>query len=381
MAKGRSNPQTGENRPENQYFVPILGNALDILDAFRSPGQELTLKEVIERTGVPHASAFRILYTFVQRGYVGRRGKRYRLIPLRGKLKVGFAALGERVAVSRQIAESLRRATAEFGVDLVTVDNRLSPQLAIENARRLVEQRVNVAIEFQNDVETAPIIADIFGAARIPTIAIHIPHPGAVYFGPDNYRAGCTAGNALGQFSLQRWDGQFDRLILVDIPRGGPSLQSRMTGVAAGVEDVLGRIPTRKILRVDGGNDRESARAVTATLLRRHRRLRTLLVSGTSDEMALGALDAICESGLSSNAAIVGHDGIEEVLPLIADPGSPMIGSVGFFAERYGVQIMDLVRRLVCGEQVPPAVYVSHELIDRRRACELLVRQKPPAGR
>jgi len=34
----------------------------------------------------------------------------------------------------------------------------------------------------------------MFAEARIPTMAIDIPQPGAVYYGVDNYRAGLMAG-------------------------------------------------------------------------------------------------------------------------------------------------------------------------------------------
>ena len=41
---------------------------------------------------------------------------------------------------------------------------------------------------------SSPLLAHMFAEARIPTMAIDIPQPGAVYYGVDNYRAGLMAG-------------------------------------------------------------------------------------------------------------------------------------------------------------------------------------------
>lgn len=346
-----------------KYFVPVTAKTLDVLEAFHSAEEELTLKEVIERTGIPHTTAFRILFTLARRGYLAQREKKYRLMQVRQKLKVGYAALSERVAISVAIAKSLKEAVAEAAAELVLLNNDESPRLAIETARRLVEARVDVAIEFQNDVQVAPVIADIFATARVPTIAVHIPQPGAVYFGPDNYRAGWTAGVALANHAATHWRRRFDLLLLLDIPKGGPTLQSRMTGVLGGLEHILGPVPRGKVVRMDGAGNREVSREVTLSAIRRRRSARMILASATSDESALGAFDALCELGLAETSAVIGHDGTQEAFALIASNRSSFIGTVAFFPERYGHGLMQVVRRLLRGEQVPPAVYVQHELV------------------
>ena len=48
------------------------------------------------------------------------------------------------------------------------------------------------------------MIADKIAAAKIPLIAIDIPHPHATYFGVDNYRVGLEAGELLADLCDQR---------------------------------------------------------------------------------------------------------------------------------------------------------------------------------
>ena len=54
----------------NNYFVEVVAKALDVLDAFVRPDEELTLSEIAGRTNLPASYAFRLLYTLEQKGWV-----------------------------------------------------------------------------------------------------------------------------------------------------------------------------------------------------------------------------------------------------------------------------------------------------------------------
>ena len=92
-------------------------------------------------------------------------------------------------------------------MDLVIVDNRYQPKTALRNAEFLVREGVHLVIEFQTDEAVAPAIAATYLEANIPLIAIDIPHPGATYFGADNYTAGLLAGRTLARWARQHWNG------------------------------------------------------------------------------------------------------------------------------------------------------------------------------
>jgi ribose transport system substrate-binding protein len=348
-----------------KYLIPIASKVLDVLETFESPQREWTLRQVIERTGIPHTTAFRIMFTLVHRGVLVQNGKKYRLAAVRRRIKVGCAGLSQDVAISVAACQSLERVARQSGKDLVVLDNKDDPEVALENAHKLVDSRVDVAIEFQNDAQAAPAIADLFAEARIPLIALHIPHPGAIYFGPDNYRAGWTAGGALAEHAKNRWCGKFDLVLLLDIAQGGPFLQSRMSGVLAGLAHALGPMPQGKVVREDGAGDRRVSKEAVLRVLCRRTGARRILASATSDESALGISDALQEAGVAKTAAIVGHDGTEEALQAVASHNPPFIGTVGFFPENYGAALVEIVFKLLRSEQVPPFVYVKHVLMDR----------------
>ncbi len=351
-----------------KYYVPIASRTLDVLEAFRTPQDELTLEQIRTRTGVAHTTAFRILYSLVHRRYLTQTGKKYRLSPVRRKIRLGFGTLSGELPFAVTISQSLRVAATAAGMELIVKDNQRDPRIAIENAQDLVAEGVDVAIEFQRHEDAAPVIADIFATAGIPTIAVHIPQPGAVYFGADNYRAGWTAGVALAEFAKTRWQDPAELLLLLDIPQGGMATQSRMTGVLRGLESTAGPFPADRVVRVDGRGIREASRAITEAILRDRPHLRRILVAAASDESALGAVDALRQAGLALGSAVVGHDGEADAVREVVRPGSPFIGTVAFFPERYGRGLISLVLRLLQGEPIAPFHYIEHELIDVRNA-------------
>ena len=122
-----------------------------------------------------------------------RRRKRYR---------IGYAAQGQNSSFAREVHASLvarRRPRAD--IELIVVDNRYQPKIALRNADHLVREDVDLVIEFQTDEAIAPAIASRYLEAGIPIIAIDIPHPGATYFGANNYQAGLLAGRYLGRWA------------------------------------------------------------------------------------------------------------------------------------------------------------------------------------
>jgi ABC-type sugar transport system substrate-binding protein len=70
---------------------------------------------------------------------------------------------------------------------------------------------------------------------------------------------------------------------------------------------------------------------------------------------------------------VVGHDGDAQALQEIATGNSPYLGTVTFYPERYGRELVEIMLRMHRGEGVEPAYYVRHEFLDRdasRKLCE-----------
>jgi ribose transport system substrate-binding protein len=221
---------------------------------------------------------------------------------------------------------------------------------------------VDLVIEFQTDEAVAPAIASRYLEAGIPLIAIDIPHPSATYFGANNYAAGLMAGRHLGTWARQHWGGEVDEVLLLELARAGSLPRARMRGVVAGIRETLHEVEGRPFVSLDGdGQFKTSLDRVRKHL--RESKARHLLVGAANDPSALGAVRAFQEAGRAATCAIVGQNAEPDARVELREPRSPLVGSVGYFPEKYGDGLLRLALDILAGRPVPPAVFVRHQLI------------------
>jgi len=345
--------------------VQAVVRACEIIRAFRHEGEELQLGDVTERTSLCRTTAFRLLQSLVAGGLLERTARgvyRCPLPPSPGRrFRLGFAAQTDS-EFSRLVTSSLEHAAARERVDLITVNNRYSPKEALRNADLLIHERVDLVLEFQTYERVAPIISAKFLEAHIPVIAIEIPHPGAVYFGANNYQAGLIAGRALGRWAKARWDGAVEQLMLLELPIAGPLPGLRLTGVLDGARSELPRIDATPVVRLDGKGDFDQILAVLRRAVARNPRRKTL-VGTVNDMCALAALRAFEEAGSGQLCAVVGQNAILEARNELRRPGTRLLGTVAYFPERYGDELIPLALQLLERKPVPPASFVKHQLL------------------
>jgi len=363
---GTPTASAGGPASPNRYLVKSVVHAAAVLAAFRTAGDELGLREVVARAGLSKGICFRILYTLHECGMLEKLGEnQYRLAGRRDgerrKFRVGYADQDRNSSFSRELFEGLVRACQQAQVELITVDNRRDPESALKSAGRLIHERVDVAIEFQIDERTAPSIAERFQAANVPLIAIDIPHPGAIYYGVDNYAVGLVGGHCLGNFIKQKWHGVVDEVLLLEISRAGSLVRMRTDGILAGLEESL-PAGKRKVERLDGKGEFKSA----LEQVRRHLRgsaAKRIAVGAANDPMALAAVRAFQECGRAAHCAVVGQNAEPEVRAELRQAGTPLVGSVATFPERYGEAVMKLATELLLGKHIAPATFTTHQLI------------------
>lgn len=348
------------------YLIPILSKALDILELLQQEGKPMALEAIYQRTRISKTTVYRILKTFVHRGYLAQsQGGLYRLVSRPRKVRFGFAKQSAEMPFSEAVAASLQAAADQAGVDLTILDNRYDGATAVKVAEEFIQKRVDLVIEFQIDQQVAPIIADKISGAGIPLIALDIPHPHATYFGVDNYRVGVEAGELLAEEAMRRWHQKVDWVLGLDIEEAGPLVQSRITGAFQGIRDKLPELPVESYVRIDTRGMRERSRKMIADFLKRHPKDKHILIAAATDTGALGAMEAIRELKREKHVFLVGQDCIPEALDEIRRPGSPWLGSVSHEAASYGPRLIQLGLSILRGQTVAPYNHVEHKLMTR----------------
>lgn len=351
---------------QSRYLVKSVVHASEVLSAFQSRGDILRLRDVADRTGFNKGMCFRLLYTLHECGFLDKVGdNQYRLVSekrLSRTYRIGYASQGQDCSFVREVLASVERAAESANVELIVADNRYDAKTALRSAGQLIRENVDLVIEFQADESVAPAIAAMYMEAGIPFIAIDIPHPGATYFGANNYEAGMIAGRHLGRWAKRNWFGAVDEVLLLELSRAGALPRVRMRGIMTGLKEVLRPAERLPVYQFDADGQFKTA----LELVRRHLRTsksKRILVGAANDASALGALRAFEECGRAPHCAIVGQNAEPEARAEMREPRSRLIGSVAYFPENYGDGVIRLALDLLAHKPVQPASFTKHQLV------------------
>jgi ribose transport system substrate-binding protein len=357
----------GTSREQTRsYEVESVARACRLIRILQNE-RGLPLHQLAEKALLSRSTAFRLLATLQANGIIVKnRAHIYQLAGRAGtekKYRIGYAAQASEFTFSRAVTRGLIESAAKSNVDLVVLDNQYSPVVALTNADKLLAEGIDLIMEFQTDAHIAPLISARATVRKVPLIAIEIPHPNATFFGVNNCQAGLMAGRHLGRWADRQWKGQVDEVLLIGLPQAGSLPEGRLTGSLLGIREILPNLMESTISVVSGNGQYEASREA----VKRHLDssvAKRILVSAINDPSALGALQAFKDAGRLQDCAIVGQNGSIEARIEMRRPGSRLIGSVGYFPENYGEQLMALAHDILSRRNpIPQAVFIKHQLL------------------
>jgi ribose transport system substrate-binding protein len=297
----------------------------------------------------------------------GAEGRRYR-IALANLDETPGATLEGLGFTGADVRRSFELAARTLPVDMLYFDNARDPARALANAEAAIAAKVDLLIEYNADTDANAEIARRLAAAGIPALALVDPLPGAPFYGPDNRAAGGIAGQALGAFAGENWPGEQVLGVLIgDLADPGPAIGDRVQGITEGINETL---PSLKLARLDTGGQSVRADALLTKFLLTQPG-RRLMIATLDDLAAVYAARAIEMNRRQSDCTIVSqgldpniHGGQSEKKEI--DPNnrsSVVLGSVAYYMDRYGHDVLPLALRLLAGETVPPRTMTHHILV------------------
>jgi len=267
-----------------------------------------------------------------------------------------------------EVRRSFELAARALPVEMLYLDNGDDPARAIANAEAAIAAKIDLLIEYNADAVANAEIARRLAAASIPGLALIHPLPGAPLYGPDNRAAGGIAGRALGAFAVETWpDEQVIGVLIGDLADPGPAISERVKGITDGVHESL---PSLKFARLDTGGQSLRADALLTKFLQTERGQRVLI--GTLDDLAAVYAKNAIEMNRRQSDCIIVSQGLDRNIHGSAsekkeiDPnnrGSVVLGSVAYYMDRYGYEVLPLALRLLAGETLPPRTMTQHTLV------------------
>src|SRR5436190_22705014 len=184
----------------------------------------------------------------------------------------------------------------------------------------------------------------------------------------DPARAIANAEAAIAAFAVETWPGERVMGVLIgDLADPGPAISERVKGLTDGLHDSL---PSLKLALLDTGGQPVRADALVAKFLQTERG-QHVLIATLDDLAAVYAKNAIEMNRRQSDCIIVSqgldrniHGSASEKKEI--DPnnrGSVVLGSVAYYMDRYGYEVLPLALRLLAGEKLPPRAVTQHILV------------------
>jgi ABC-type sugar transport system substrate-binding protein len=294
----------------------------------------------------------------------------------RRRFRIAFANLDETAGVTleglgftgAELKHSVELAARALPIDMIFFDNAGDPARAIANADAAIAANIDLLVEYNADSNANAEIARRLAAAAIPAIALIDPLPDAPLYGPDNREAGRIAGRALGVFATENWPSEPVQGVLIgDLADPGPAVADRVQGVTDGIHEAL---PGLLLASLDTGGQSVRADALLVKFLQIQRG-RRLLIATLDDLAAVYAKNAVEMNRRQSDCVIVSqgldrniHGGSAEKKEI--DPtnrGSVVLGSVAYYLDRYGYEVLPLAIRMLSGETLPPHMVTQHKLV------------------
>jgi ribose transport system substrate-binding protein len=267
----------------------------------------------------------------------------------------------------RDIRESFTLAARAHPVEMVYYDNQRDDARALANAEAAIARKVDLYIQYHRGAANAAV-AEKLRAAGIKVLALNASVPGAPLYTADNLAAGQVAGEALAQFALRVWRGQpMAAAIVGHVSAAAERVPERVQGVTQALGQ---RLPAVRVTTLDTKGNPPQVGPLVGKFIAGHQTGK-LLLAALDDATALAVKAAVEAAGRVHDTAIVSH-GVDrsihggmndrkEIDP--SNRGSIVIGSVGFYLDRYGYEVLPIAMRMLRGEAVPPRVTTRHVLV------------------
>jgi ribose transport system substrate-binding protein len=267
-----------------------------------------------------------------------------------------------------EIRESFNLAARSYPIDVVFYDNRRDDARAVANAEAAIARRVDLYVQYHRGAAANATVGQKLKAAGIPVVAINDPVPDAPVYTLDNAAAGRVAGEALAEFASRSWSGQAPiALVIGRVSAASEGVPERVRGVSDALRE---RLPAVRVTTLDTQGNPAQVAAMLGRFLSANPS-RKVLIAATDDATALAAKAAVETAGRVRDSAIVGHGldrsvhgGINDRKEI--DPtnrNSIVIGSVAFYLDRLGYEVLPLALRMLRGEPVPQRTVTPHKLI------------------
>jgi len=281
------------------------------------------------------------------------------------KKVVGATLLSLQYPFLVTLDEAMKAEAAKNGIDLVSLDPRLSVAKELDQVENLITKKVDLIIMIPIDQKTSQAAAKLINKASIPLVQLNtkftddfVTNGGkfVTYVGSDD----TDAGKIEGQYLVDLLPDGGNVIYLVG-QYGGASTERRKAGFYSVIKDH----PNLKIVtELQEHGSRAEAKTITENLLQKYPKGQIQALVAQNDEAALGASSAIqAADRLGEFKVLIGVDGSKPALDAVA--AGTLTATVFQDAVGQGTQAMAVASKILAGETVDPQYVIPFKLVTK----------------
>ncbi|MFC8846881.1 MULTISPECIES: ABC transporter substrate-binding protein [unclassified Micromonospora] len=290
------------------------------------------------------------------------------------KIVLGFSQVGAESGWRTANTNSIKESAATAGIELKFDDAQQKQENQIKAIRNFIQQKVDV-IAFSPVVESGwDTVLKEAKDAKIPVILTDRAVDSAdkslykTFIGSDFVKEGRLAGEWL----VEQKKAATGPVNIVELQgtTGSAPANDRKKGFA----EAIAANPNLKVVASQSGDfTRAGGKQVMEQFLKANPKIDVLFAH--NDDMGLGALEAITAAGKvpGKDITIITIDAVKDGMQALAD------GKFNFIAEcspLLGDQLMDLVKKVKAGEEVPARVETQETTFTQEQAKAALPTRK-----
>jgi ribose transport system substrate-binding protein len=286
---------------------------------------------------------------------------------------VGFSNMFEREDFFITVGNGLRDAAEAKGYEFnVTFADRDATRMrqAIES---LVLMGADIIIDFNVLPEVGSAITEELMEEGIPLISIDSFYDGAYFFGVNNIEAGRVLGEATIPYVESKFDGEIDFIVNLYDAASGLIIKERNDGVVEVLQERFD-VPDANVIWLDMRADDVLTGTMTRDWLHANPDATRIVFVGQNDDRGFAINATVEAEHRRDHSIIVSHNAdpssIENLQRHAQDGDTAWVATASYNAHMYGVQIMEMVTRILNGEQTEMNEYTVVTIVTRANVEE-----------
>jgi len=277
--------------------------------------------------------------------------------------KIGFSVYPGHTDFRQEVSEGLESACKKQGnYTLHTWHNNGDYESIISNVDHLLEERVDLLIDYSSNYEVAVLVAQRAAELAVPLIMVDMAVQNAIYFGANNVLAGQIAGENAAAYICDKWNGTVDMVLLLEKEISGSVCKQRLLGSIDALRQRV-RFSTKEVKHVDCSRGIDYYANKLERYLDRLGEDQTCLVISFGEDTTVETHDIVAQYAKQKPVVMVAQNYGYQLRYLMSSSDSPLLGCVSYDQEHYGERIMHIARRVLEGQRVDPVNYTEHNWI------------------